>query len=65
MRELTATASLARPYVEPRAAFDVWVTPFATVSLFGGAPGGDLAATNVGVTFTGHFKAFDGGFSIF
>ena len=64
-RELTATASLSRAYVEPRAALDVWVSPFATVSAVAGFPSGNLAAMNGGIAFSGHFRAFDGSFSLF
>jgi hypothetical protein len=62
---LTSTASAVAPLLEPRAAIDLWVTPFATVSLFGAMPSFDPRATDVGLVLSGHLRAFDGKYGLF
>jgi hypothetical protein len=57
---MTADAATAMWLLEPRAAVDLWTTPFTAVSVFGSMPGFDARATNAGVAFAIHVRSFDG-----
>ena len=61
---LTSTASATALLIEPRAALDVWATPFLTVSLFASTPSFDTNATNAGLMVAGHLRAFDGRYGL-
>ncbi|HEY8091131.1 MAG TPA: hypothetical protein VIF09_24880 [Polyangiaceae bacterium] len=62
---LTATSSATVLLIEPRAALDLWATPFLTVSLFGAMPAFDPRATDAGLVLSGHLRAFDGRYGLF
>jgi len=63
--KLTSTATAITALIEPRAAIDLWVTPFATVSLFGAMPSFEPSAVDAGIMLSGHFRAFDGRYGLF
>jgi hypothetical protein len=58
---LTSTASAVELVVEPRLDVDVFVTPFFSIGAFATMPLLVPQATNAGLTFTAHLRAFDGG----
>ena len=60
---MSADASSVTWIVEPRAAVDLWTTPYTVVSAFGAMPGFDSRASNAGVTFAWHWRSFDGRYS--
>jgi hypothetical protein len=62
---LTATSSATSFLLEPRAAVDLWATPFVTVSLFGAMPSFDARAMDGGIVLAGHLRAFDGRYGLF
>ncbi len=57
---MSADASSAVWLLEPRAAVDLWTSPYTAVSVFGAMPGFDSRATNAGVSFAIHARSFDG-----
>jgi hypothetical protein len=58
---LTSTASAVELLVEPRLDVDVFLTPVFSIGAFATMPFLVPQATNVGLTFTAHLRAFDGG----
>jgi hypothetical protein len=57
---MTADASSVAWLVEPRAAVDLWTSPYTVVSVFGTMPQFDSRAANAGVMFAWHLRSFDG-----
>lgn len=61
--QMTGGASTVTWLVEPRAAVDLWVTPYTVLSAFAAMPGIETRAANGGVLFSWHLRSFDGRYS--
>jgi hypothetical protein len=60
----SGSASDVQGLFMPRAAVDLWVTPWTTFSVFGGMNPWNTIDRQAGITFTWHLRAFDGQFSL-
>ena len=57
---MAASAQSALWLVEPRAAVDLWVSPYVAVTAFATMPGFNAQATNAGFSVAWHPRSFDG-----
>lgn len=62
-QSMTANAASVTWLVEPRAAVDLWTTPYTVLSAFGTLPGFDARGANGGLLFAWHLRSFDGRYS--
>jgi hypothetical protein len=60
---MTGSARTVTWLLEPRAAVDLWTTPYLVVSAFGTMPGFESRAANGGLLFAWHWRSFDGRYS--
>ncbi|MGH7294571.1 MAG: hypothetical protein ACRELB_06555, partial [Polyangiaceae bacterium] len=60
---MSCGASTVAWLVEPRAAVDLWITPYTVLSAFAAMPGVDARAANGGLLFAWHLRSFDGRYS--
>lgn len=60
---MTASAQSVAWLLEPRAAVDLWTTPYTVLSAFGTMPGFDARGANGGLLFAWHLRSFDGRYS--
>jgi hypothetical protein len=61
--QMVGGASTVTWLVEPRAAVDLWTTPYTVLSAFAAMPGVDARAANGGILFAWHMRSFDGRYS--
>ena len=62
-QQMACGASTVAWLVEPRAAVDLWTTPYTVLSAFAAMPGDDARAANGGLLFAWHLRSFDGRYS--